>query len=73
MTMTTRTFAIRGFHCSGCADNLGRSLTTLEGVIRARADYEQARVEVRFDPERVTDDDIRERIHSSGFDTVGAE
>lgn len=70
---TTKTFAIQGFHCSGCADNLGKSLATLEGVIKARADYDQARVEIRFDPERVSDGDIRERIQASGFDTTGAE
>lgn len=73
MTMTTKTFAIQGFHCSGCADNLDKSISTLEGVIKARADYDQARVEVRFDPERVTDDDIRERIQATGFDTEGIE
>lgn len=73
MTMTTKTFAIQGFHCSGCADNLGRALSAVEGVIKASADYDQARVEVRFDPVRVTDDDIRERIHAAGFDTEGIE
>lgn len=73
MRVTTKTYAIQGFHCSGCADNLGRSLVGLDGVIRAQADYDQARVEVRFDPARVTDDVIRERIHASGFDTTAAE
>lgn len=68
----TKTFAIEGFHCSGCADNLGRSLSTLEGVIRVRADYDQAQVEVRFDPERATEEEIRARIHASGFDTAGS-
>ncbi|MDP8957856.1 MAG: heavy-metal-associated domain-containing protein [Actinomycetota bacterium] len=69
----TQTIEVRGFHCTGCADNLGRALRSLEGVIRADADYEQGRVEVRFDAERVTDDDIRERIQASGFDTGGSE
>lgn len=73
MTVTTKTYGIQGFHCSGCADNLGRSLGNLEGVVRARADYDQARVAVRFDSDRVTDDDIRERINASGFETTGTE
>lgn len=67
-TATTKTFQIRGFHCSGCADNLGSSLNNLDGVIRAGADYEHARVEVRFDPDRVSEEELRERILSSGFD-----
>ena len=71
-TTTTRQYRIRGFHCSGCADNLGSSLTRLEGVIKADADYDQATVEVRFDPERVSDDDIHTQIRASGFEPVGA-
>lgn len=69
MTMaTSMTFEVRGFHCSGCADNLGTALSNLDGVIRARADYPGSQVEVRFDPDRVTEDDIRERIHAAGFE-----
>lgn len=71
-TTNTRQYRIRGFHCSGCADNLGASLSRLEGVIKADADYQQAMVEVRVDPERVSDDDIHTQIRASGFDLVGA-
>ena len=72
-TTTTKQYQIRGFHCTGCADNLGRSLNGLEGVVRAEADYDQAIVEVRFDPERVSDDDIHTRIRASGYEPVGTE
>ncbi len=64
---TSKTFAVRGFHCTGCSDNLGSALSNLDGVIRARADYENGQVEVRFDPDRVTEDDVRERIRATGF------
>jgi copper chaperone CopZ len=49
------------------------SLARLEGVIRADADYDQARVKVRFDPERVGDDDIFTQIRASGFAPVGPD
>ena len=65
---TTKQYLISGFHCSGCADNLGASLSRLEGVIRADAHYDQATVEVRFDPDRVGDDDIHRQIRSAGFE-----
>lgn len=65
-----KTFQIEGFHCSGCADNLSTSRGRIEGVIRARADFDKGEVEVRFDPERVSDDAIREGIGSAGFDAV---
>ncbi len=69
-TATTKTFSIRGFHCSGCADNLGRSLRRHEGVIKAEADYDRARVDVRYDPERVSEDDLRRQITLAGFEAV---
>lgn len=70
---TEKIFEVRGFHCTGCADNVGRALLTLEGVIRAHADYETGRVKVRFDSDRVTEEAIRERIRSAGFDPVPEE
>lgn len=69
-TTSTKQYEIRGFHCSGCADNLGRTLSRMEGVIRADADYDRAVVEVRFDPERVGETDIHGQIRSAGFEPV---
>jgi len=67
---TTKTFTVRGFHCSGCSDNLSRALSNLEGVIRARASFDDGTVEVRYDTDRVTDEDIRNQIARSGFEAV---
>jgi Cu+-exporting ATPase len=64
------TLGIQGFHCSGCANNLSTGLSLIEGVIRAKADFDRAEVEVRFDPARVTDDDIRDGIRAAGFEPV---
>lgn len=68
--LNVATLGVRGFHCSGCADNLSSGLSRIEGVIRAKADFDRAEVEVRFDPARVTDDDIREGIRAAGFEPV---
>lgn len=70
MATTSKTFNIKGFHCTGCADNVGRSLGGQEGVIRVDADYEQARVEVRFDSDRITEENIIEQIELAGFEAV---
>lgn len=70
---TTKQYQISGFHCTGCANNLGRSLARLEGVIKAEADYYQAIVEVQFDPDRVGDDDIHTQIRAAGFESLSTE
>ncbi|GBD84896.1 copper chaperone CopZ [bacterium BMS3Abin02] len=67
-TATSMTFTVQGLHCTGCADTLGSALRNLDGVIRARVDYETGQMEVRFDPDRVSEDDVRERIRDSGFE-----
>lgn len=67
-TATLKTFKVSGFHCTGCSDNLGSALTNLDGVVRAQADFEAGQVDVRFDPDRVTEDDLKARIRASGFD-----
>ncbi len=67
-TTTTKTFHVRGFHCSGCSDNLSQALSHLEGVIRARARFGDGSVEVRYDADRVSDDTIRDLIAKSGFE-----
>lgn len=72
-TTTTKQYQISGFHCSGCADNLGSALSRVDGVIKADADFDSALVEVRFDPERVSDDDIHTQVRASGFEPVGAD
>lgn len=67
-TTTTKEFNVQGFHCTGCADNLGKALRRLEGVIKADADYAGGHVKVRFDPDRVSDDAIRDQIRMAGFE-----
>lgn len=64
----TTTYPVAGFHCTTCADSLGKSLGRIEGVIRADADYEAGQVQVRFDPARVGEDDLREGIRTAGFE-----
>ncbi len=67
-TTTTTTFAVRGYHCSGCSDNLSKALGNLDGVIRARASFDDANVEVRYDADRVSEGDLRDQIAKSGFE-----
>lgn len=68
-TAKTTTFQVRGFHCSGCSETVGRVLGSVDGVIRVRARYDIGEVEVRFDPDRVSEDDLRDRISAAGFET----
>jgi len=67
-TNRTTSLGVQGIHRVGCADDLGRSLSRIEGVIRAEADHNAGQVEVRFEPEWVSDDDLHEDIRAVGFE-----
>lgn len=65
---TARTIDVEGMDCSACENRLRAVLSRLEGVTGAEPDHRAARVDVRFDPGRVSEADIKERIRAAGVD-----
>lgn len=65
--MTRIQIDVEGMHCTGCERAVSSGLERLEGVREAQADHEAARVRVSFDPERVGEDELRQRIEETGY------
>lgn len=61
---------VEGMRCEGCARTLQLALEQLDGVRDATADFERARVQVRFDPARVDEQRLRARIQEAGYEPV---
>lgn len=61
---------VRGMDCSGCENRVRTALTRLEGVIKAEADHRSGSVGVRFDEDRVSEDDVKERIRAAGYEVA---
>jgi len=55
--------------CEGCARSVSRAVSALPGVESVTVDLAGHRAVLRFDPERVTLDDVREAIRAAGFET----
>ncbi len=55
-------------HCASCENRLEATLRQTEGVIRAEADHRKNEIVLRFDPERISEEQVRERIQAAGFD-----
>lgn len=66
---TQTTLQIAGMDCSHCAQRLGQSLERLDGVIRAQVD-EAGTATVRYDEERLSTDELGERVRDAGFDVA---
>ena len=72
MTQTAQ-FTVTGeqtIHCEGCEQRIGRGLKRLPGVESVEASADSQRVVVEFDPERVGDEELRERLDLLGYEVT---
>ncbi len=58
-------------HCPGCAENISRSLPSIEGVPSAVADHEQGVVEVVYLAGEVSEGEIRDHLRELGYEVEG--
>jgi copper chaperone len=65
--MTEKTFNVEGMSCAHCKAAVEDELNDLPGVERSRADFERGTVEVVYDEERVTAEDIRGAVEEAGY------
>jgi copper chaperone len=71
--VNTTEFTVTGeqkIHCEGCEQRIGRALKRLPGVERVEANADSQRVVVEFDPERVGDEELRERLDLLGYEVT---
>jgi len=66
--MTTETTVTVPMHCDACANAVTFALRRTDGVIRVDANHRTDTVRLRFDPERVNAEQIRERIRAAGVE-----
>ncbi len=66
--MATETRLTVPMHCGGCENSVRTALQRTEGVIKVTADQRTDEVTLRFDPKRISDEQIRERIRAAGFE-----
>lgn len=56
-----------GMVCEGCADTLSHALLALPAVHQVVPDVKQKRVRVFYNPQRMTEDRLRQRVEDLGF------
>ena len=69
--MTRTTLNVVGMSCGHCKTAVEGELGKLEGVEHSEADVETGAVEVRFDEERATTDDLRGAVEKAGYTVAG--
>ena len=68
--MTEKTFRVEGMSCGHCKAAVEHELNDLSGVERSNADFERGTVEVAYDEERITTEDIRSAVEEAGYTLV---
>lgn len=61
------TFTVK-MHCGGCENTVRTLLRMTSGVARADADHRRSEVRVQFNPELVSEVELRQRLAESGFE-----
>jgi copper chaperone len=66
--MTTTTISVPEIHCDHCKTSIEGALGPLDGVRTASVDIAARAVTVSYDPDRVSDDDLRQAIEAQGYE-----
>jgi copper chaperone len=69
--MTEKTLNVEGMSCAHCKAAVEGELNRLSGVQRANANVEKGTVEVSYDEDTVTTEDLKDAIEDAGY-TVAA-
>ncbi len=59
---------IKGMHCSSCSMNIDGELEDASGVVKANTNYAKSQTEIEFDPEKITQERIKEIIKTTGYE-----
>lgn len=62
-----KTINVVGMHCPSCVAAVELSLTDVDGVDAAKADLDSGAVDVKYDADKVNDDDLIEAVEEAGF------
>ena len=58
---------VEGMSCMHCVGKVEKGLGALEGVLSAQVSLEKKEARVRYDAEKVSPDQIREKIRETGY------
>lgn len=65
--MTTRILRVPDMSCGHCEMSVQEALDELDGVERSKADHTTGEVELTYNADRVTDENLREAIEEAGY------
>lgn len=71
--MITKTLNIKGMTCAVCAKTVEKACKKLEGVVDANVNLATERLNISFDPSRVSISNIKKAIEKAGYKAIELE
>lgn len=68
--MEKRTLAVVGMSCAGCASNVERCLSKLDGIISASVNFASRTALVEYDPNKISLKVMKTEVIKSGYDLI---
>lgn len=65
-------FLVQNLVCQGCADRIAGALASLPGVRDVTSKVPQKRIQVRYDPGKVREQQIKDVLATIGFEALDA-
>ncbi|WP_150048007.1 MULTISPECIES: heavy-metal-associated domain-containing protein [Methylomonas] len=59
--------AVGGMKCGGCENTLTSALSAIDGVLAVKASHQEKKVEVEFDPAKLSIESLEDAIERAGF------
>lgn len=59
---------IKGMHCNSCSRLIEDAISPMDGILSVEASYSKEQVEVDFNPEKVSEEKIKEKIKGAGYE-----
>ncbi|RDV13765.1 Cu(2+)-exporting ATPase [Pontibacter diazotrophicus] len=68
--LTKTTFPVEGMSCASCAGSIESMLRSQEGVQEANVNFAGKTLQVAYEPEKVSPEQLRETVQEIGFDIL---
>ncbi len=70
--LADREFLVPNMVCEGCAEKIAGALTSIPGVRDVRPAVPQKRIRVRYEPENVREQQLKDALAKIGFTALDA-
>ncbi|MDR1516913.1 MAG: heavy metal translocating P-type ATPase [Dysgonamonadaceae bacterium] len=69
-TVLRKTFPVLGMSCASCAAHVGKTLSSLAGVVEANVNLATAKASIQYIPALIQPDEMRKALQSAGYDLM---